>query len=110
MKKFTELERKTLYKLSHDTFGRENEIMKCIEECAELIQVLACYHSNRSKIEWLISEIADVEITVEQLKQIYNISEKDIVKYKNLKLTRFSSILRKELKKRADEKSDMSSL
>jgi DNA-binding NarL/FixJ family response regulator len=61
-----------------------------IEECAELIQALSKYHRASGKgqpiadyqkttvLDNIIEEIADVEVMLEQIKYLLNISEDDI--------------------------------
>lgn len=49
-------------------FGLENQKLKTIEECSELINAIA--HNNLDNI---IEEIADVQIMLRQLVHLYNI-------------------------------------
>ena len=59
-------------------YGEEIQSTVCMEECAELIQVIS--KAKRGKINQnnMIEEIADVLICIEMLKQIYNITDPQI--------------------------------
>lgn len=56
-----------------------------MEECAELSQVLSKLLRGNCDKHKLIEEIADVEICLEYIKDLQNISEEDINKAKNIK-------------------------
>lgn len=63
-----------ILELAISTFGKENQINKAIEESCELGAVLAkrtCVF-NPSTNEQIISEIADMQIMLEQLKMIFD--------------------------------------
>lgn len=47
----------------------ERQIIKCIEELSELSKELAKYLNGGDNLENIAEEIADVEITTEQMKQ-----------------------------------------
>ncbi len=49
-------------------FGLENQKVKTIEECSELITAIA-----KNDINNIIEEIADVQIMLKQLVHLYNI-------------------------------------
>lgn len=49
-----------------------------IEELAELIQAILHYERGKIEKKDLISEVADVEIVLAQLKILYEIDQKDI--------------------------------
>lgn len=73
-----------------DYYGYEEQSNQLIEECAELIQALSKYHRASGKgqpiadyqkttvLDNIIEEIADVEVMLEQIKYLLNISEDDI--------------------------------
>ena len=52
-------------------FGREHQIDKCIEECAELMNELIKQRDKRTTTENVIDEIADVDIMIGQMKYIF---------------------------------------
>ena len=62
-------------------YGKNNQSTVCMEECAELIQVIS--KAKRGKIDRdnMIEEIADVLICIEMLKQMYMISDEKINKW-----------------------------
>lgn len=74
-----------------DRLGERNQIVKCVEELSELQQVLCKLLSaddggvNKDKA---IEEIADVEIVLNQVKIILEISEEEITNMKNYKIMR----------------------
>ena len=73
-----------------DRLGERNQITKCVEELSELQQVLCKLLSadcgvNKDKV---IEEIADVEIMLNQIKIILEISEEEITNMKNYKIMR----------------------
>mgnify|MGYP002332981450 CR=1 FL=1 len=62
-------------------FGLENRMLQCTEECGELIQALSkykrtlqgdktCKMKRSQAINMVLEEIADVEITLKQLKYL----------------------------------------
>jgi len=55
-----------------DHFGRDNQLLKAVEECGELICALLHYQNNKVKSEAVVGEIADVAIMLEQLKILFN--------------------------------------
>lgn len=87
IEKFTE----NTFKKSILKYGKEAQCRQAMEECAELIQAInKClrYPDKMDSKPNLIEEIADVEIMIFQLKEMFNIDD-DIVKdYKFLKARR----------------------
>lgn len=79
-------------------YGKNNQSTVCMEECAELIQAIS--KAKRGKIDRdnMIEEIADVLICVEMLKQIYNIPDRSIENWIELKQERMLRRM-KEIKK-----------
>ena len=77
-----------------DYYGYEEQSNQLIEECAELIQAINKYRRASGKgqpiadfqktlvLDNLIEEIADVEVMLEQIKYLLNISEDDIADVK----------------------------
>ena len=68
-----------------------------IEEMSELTKELCKDLRDRGNIENIADEIADVEITIAQIKNIYSI-EKEVEEHRDFKLHRFTSRMT-ELKK-----------
>lgn len=76
------MENEDIYKKALDHFGHPNQILKCIEECGELIQELAKYYSDYRPFGGscdlpgnLPYEIADVQIMLDQMKLIFGVEE-----------------------------------
>jgi NTP pyrophosphatase (non-canonical NTP hydrolase) len=77
-----------LYKRCLGKWGRGSQMTMLIEECSELITIVARLLRGRENvINNLVEEIADVEIMIEQIKYIYNINELVLVE-KDRKLER----------------------
>lgn len=55
-----------------ETFGEETQINVAIEELAELVVALQHYRRGKCDARDVRMEIADVEIVVDQLKQIFD--------------------------------------
>ena len=65
---------KTIYKKAYSKWGKEFQIRMLFEEMAELTQTIC--HLERGRLgekgfEKLVDEIVDVEIMLEQIKEIY---------------------------------------
>lgn len=87
-------------KMVADYYGYEEQSNQLIEECAELIQALNKYRRASGKgqpiaeyqkttvMDNIIEEIADVEVMLDQIKYLLNISEDDILAVKQAKTIR----------------------
>jgi len=87
-----------LYQKFTEKFGERKQIVKCIEELSELQKVLCKYllidvTSNNELYHQLYDEIADVEITIEQMKSIFAIEESEIQNIKDFKHKRMEGML-----------------
>ena len=71
-----------------DHYGKEEQLHQLMEECCEL--AMEANHSVRkgSLTVNLISEIADVEIMLSQIKYLFNIADDDIEEVKEAKINR----------------------
>ena len=87
MKKEQEI---AIYKEAIDLFGILSQKIMVIEDMSELVKELCKELRDRGNIENIADELADVEITLAQIKMIYDI-EKDVKKHKDFKLKRFAS-------------------
>ena len=82
---------KDLYERNIQYHGIEQETTIAMEECSELIQAISkckrygCIDKYR---ENLIEEIADVLFVIDELKIIYDISDKAISEIKQYKINR----------------------
>ena len=71
-------------------YGRQTQEAQTISELSELLHVLTRRQSQRG-IDWnnnLVDEIADVEIMIQQLMDIHDISADEINERVNFKLNR----------------------
>jgi len=84
------LESRKIYAEALQMWGKESQICMAIEEMAELIQAINKYYRNKVTLESVAEEVADVEITLEQLKEIFSISEQ-VSKHKKEKLNRLKT-------------------
>jgi NTP pyrophosphatase (non-canonical NTP hydrolase) len=89
-------ERRSLYATAIKAFGRFAQMDMLVEESAELIQAVNKYKRDLNILTAanLAEEIADVEIMIEQIKDIVNLDD-TIKKYKAEKLKRLSDKLQK---------------
>lgn len=67
----------TLYTEAINKYGKKMQVLKAIEEFSELIRALSRNLNERDFLPDynLIEEIADAEIMLEQLREIYNANE-----------------------------------
>lgn len=91
-----EQERK-IYDEAIEFFGVTSQKIMVIEEMSELTKELCKELRNRGNVEQIADELADVEITLAQIKIIYDIHQK-VEEHKNFKLNRFAKNMA-ELKK-----------
>ena len=75
-------------------FGATSQKIMVIEEMSELTKELCKELRDRGNVENIADELADVEITLAQIKQIYNISQ-TVEEHKDFKLRRLSAIMEK---------------
>lgn len=68
--------------------GKDIQTTVCMEECAELIQVISKMKRGQRKEENLIEEMADVLVCIDMLKEIYSISEEELWREYNFKIDR----------------------
>lgn len=87
-----------IYDDAIDFFGVTSQKIMVIEEMSELTKELCKELRDRGNVEQIADELADVEITLAQLKMIYNIHDK-VEEHKDFKLKRFAhnmEVLKKE--------------
>lgn len=88
------MESKEIMQKAINTYGVENQIIKTVEELSELSQALCKFlskpytESDRTILDNIYEEIADVEIMLEQCKMIFYESEDKINDYKKEKIKR----------------------
>ncbi len=87
-----------LYKLAVKQWGCEAQTVLCIEELAELQQALAKvlrHGPNDTLLDMVAEEIADVEITLAQMKCAYYLAE-EVSYWREQKTERLRGLLSKE--------------
>lgn len=80
-----------IFKKSIEVYGKEAQSRQAMEECAELVQAInKClrYPNKEECKDNLIEEIADVEIMLYQLKEMFYINETEIYEWKEKKAKR----------------------
>ncbi len=90
-----------LYQDAIDFFGDLSQKVMVIEEMSELTKELCKELRNRGNVDHIAEELADVEITLAQIKLIYGIDEL-VQQHKEFKLNRFANIM-KDLKEKQQE-------
>lgn len=83
-------EENKIYQEAIDFFGMTSQKIMVIEEMSELTKELCKELRDRGDIEHIADELADVEITLAQLKSIYNIHQA-VEEHKDFKLKRLAS-------------------
>lgn len=63
---------------SNEQFGKETKLVVCMEELAELFQVLSKHYRNKPERLHLIEELGDQLICVESIRQFYDITEVEL--------------------------------
>lgn len=83
-----------VYQTAIDLFGVTSQKIMVIEEMSELTKELCKELRDRGNVENIADELADVEITLAQIKQIYNIHNM-VEEHKDFKLRRLSAAMEK---------------
>lgn len=68
-------------------YGRDEQIVVAIEEMSELTKELTKNYRGKNNIDAIAEEICDVEVMLEQLKQIFDCRE-NVAQIKKIKLAR----------------------
>jgi hypothetical protein len=87
-----------LYDKAIEHYGREKQCMMTAEECAELIQALskALRYEGESFVRQVAEEVADVEIMLEQVKRMFELSPCMVEEYKRIKLARLEWYIKQD--------------
>lgn len=94
-----------IFKKSIEIYGKEAQSRQAMEECAELIQAvnkMLRYEDRPAEPEYyanLIEEIADVEIMLFQLKEMFYINETEVHEWKEKKAKREKERLKNVINK-----------
>lgn len=70
-----------------DVYGKEHQLIICMEEMAELTKELTKNLRGRRNLQDISEEVADVEIMLEQVKVIFDLKE-EVSEAKEAKLLR----------------------
>lgn len=105
------LKRIELYLDVLETYGYGHQVMKTIEECAELINALTKLRDNRGTEQELMTELADVAIMVEQMAVLFGLAEFEAEKEKKLirlqeRLNNLKNANKNETNRRSDSDTD----
>ena len=78
-------------------FGRDQQILKTLEEFSELQKAIIKFElpTNKGSLLDIKQELADVEIMLKQIKKIFGISEEILNEIKILKLRKLRTIVKK---------------
>lgn len=71
-----------------DRYGKQSQIVKAIEEMAELTHELARDLIWNDRREQIVEELVDVKIMLEQLIYLYDITDAEIKGCENYKIQR----------------------
>lgn len=85
-----------IYKVTIEANGKDRQLCVAMEECAELIQAISKFerYGTGETQENVAEEIADVQIMIEQLKIICNITDEHIKSYHDKKINRLKERLK----------------
>ncbi|MEA1877253.1 MAG: hypothetical protein U9N86_10350 [Bacteroidota bacterium] len=89
------MEEKDVLKKAIMQWGKELQLVMCIEEMSELTKAIVKELRGKRDIDNIKEEIVDVEIMMDQLKLIY-IDEADFKKMKAKKIKRLDLIIRRD--------------
>ena len=93
---------KTIHRVI-STFGERNQKMQTLEELMELQSALfENVHRGTDNRENIIEEVADVEVMLAQVKEIFNITNEEIGKVQDYKLNRLEHTIDKYIKKQQE--------
>ena len=89
------------------TFGERNQKMQALEELMELQSALfENIHRETDNRENIVEEVADVEVMLAQIKEIFDIKQEEIEKVQDYKLRRLDHTIEKYLAKHQNENID----
>ena len=69
-------ERKAVYEVALEQWGSQAQTMMAVEEMSELTKEICKLFRNQGDKDALADEIADVTITLEQLRMMYGLNDK----------------------------------
>ena len=89
---------KMIHKSAIEEYGMDNQVIVTIEELSELQKELTKILRDEGSISRLIEEIADVEIMLSQVKEMFALKDEDLEKMKVKKTARLLDRLLKDRK------------
>jgi chorismate-pyruvate lyase len=89
---------KMIYKSAIEEYGMDNQVIVTIEELSELQKELTKILRDEGSISRLIEEMADVEIMLSQVKEMFALKDEDLEKMKIKKTARLLDRLLKDRK------------
>ena len=90
-----------------NVFGAQNQKMQALEELMELQSALfENIHRETDNRENIVEEVADVEVMLAQIKEIFDIKQEEIEKVQDYKLRRLDHTIEKYLAKHQNENID----
>lgn len=78
------------------TYGKDAQLDMYIEEMSELIKEICKHKRGKDNRDEIIDEMADVYIMLEQMKMIFDISEKQINEQIDFKVARLKGRLKND--------------
>ena len=88
-------------------FGAQNQKMQALEELMELQSALfENVHRETDNRKNIVEEVADVEIMLTQIKEIFDIKQEEVEKVQDYKLRRLDHTIEKYLAKHQNENID----
>ena len=87
------MSRRELLEKAIERFGREAQMVKCCEECGELVQAVCKWIGGTGDEEAVIEEMVDVEIMLEQVRMILGVDPDVEAQWRALKLMRLKDRL-----------------
>lgn len=95
---------KETYRMALVEWGQEAQLMMIMEEMAELQKEIVKVYRGHSRRDKLAEEIADVQIMLEQLQFMENITPQNLEEIKEEKIQRLKNRLTEKcLKEEADQ-------
>ena len=89
---------KMIHKSAIEEYGMDNQVIVTIEELSELQKELTKILRDEGSISRLIEEMADVEIMLSQVKEMFKLKDEDLEKMKVRKTARLLDRLLKDRK------------
>lgn len=76
-------------------WGSEAQANMVIEECSELILALVRYPRGRTGRSQIIEEMVDVSLMIEQLREMFEVSQEELDKLRHFKLANLTTLIDK---------------